>query len=75
MSGINNVKNRLEGIFLRDRGNLDEATAQLLKSDLSAVLEKFFALEKFEVAFSLIDGGKVDITGKAAGRRLRIKPE
>ena len=70
MSGINNVKNRLEGIFLRD-----EATAQLLKSDLSAVLEKFFALEKFEVAFSLIDGGKVDITVKAAGRRLRIKPE
>ena len=41
----------------------------------SAVLEKFFALEKFEVAFSLIDGGKVDITVKAAGRRLRIKPE
>ena len=75
MSGINNVKNRLEGIFLRDRGNLDEATAQLLKSDLSAVLEKFFALEKFEVAFSLIDCGKVDITVKAAGRRLRIKPE
>ena len=75
MSGINNVKNRLEGIFLRDRGNLDEATAQLLKSDLSAVLEKFFALEKFEVAFSLIDGGKVDITVKAAGRRLRIKQE
>lgn len=75
MSDINNVKNRLEGIFLRDRGNLDEATAQLLKSDLSAVLEKFFALEKFEVALSLIDGGKVDITVKAAGRRLRIKPE
>ena len=71
MSDINNIKSMLEGIFLRDRGNLDEATAQLLKSDLCATLEKYFVVEKFDVSFSLCDGGKVDIAVKSTGRRLR----
>lgn len=71
MSNIEYVKSRLGEMFLRDRGNVDEKTAALIKSELKQYLGRFFILKEYSAEFSSCDNGEVALSLRAAGRRLR----
>lgn len=72
MSHIEHIKSRLGEMFLRDRGNVDETTADLIKSDLRICLERFFIVSAFGVEFASGENGEIALTVRATGRRLRV---
>lgn len=71
MSHIEYIKNRLGEMFLRDRGNVDETTADLIRSELRACLERFFIVSSCGVELSSCENGEIAISVRATGRRLR----
>lgn len=71
MSHINSLKSRLEDIFLRDRGNMDEQSTALLKNDVKNVLSQYFDLRDYNLQLTPRDDGEVEIVVQATGRRAR----
>lgn len=71
MSHINSAKSRLGEMFLRDRGNIDEKTAALIRSELKQMMERYFELSSFSVKLSPCDNGEVNVEMKSAGIKLR----
>lgn len=69
MSHIEDVKSRLSELFLRDGGNLDAQTENLIRDDVRRLLSKYFRLDSFMLTFSP-NGNDVNICVKATGRRL-----
>ena len=75
MSRINNMKTRLGDMFLIDRGNVDERTAELIKSEVRQTLERFFILSEFCAELKPCDTGEVELNVKSVGLRLRNTQE
>lgn len=75
MSRIDLLKSRLEDIFLRDRGNLDEKSAALIKDELARTLRRFFILTDCSVKFFSSEDGSVQIDMHAVGRRLHTEKD
>lgn len=71
MSRINSVKTRLSDMFLRDRGSIDEVTAEMLKSDVRDTLERYLIVSDFAAEFAPSEGGEVSVCIRCAGRRAR----
>ena len=69
MSHIDEVKMRLSDLFLRDCGNLDAQTENLIRADVRRVLEAYLRLDDFSLTFSP-DGNAVCIKVNAVGRRV-----
>lgn len=70
MSRIDIYKNRLGEMFLRDRGNVDEKTANMIKSEVRRTLERYFTVSEFNAELSPCDDGEVLITLSVKGRRM-----
>ena len=71
MSRIQSMKNRLGDMFLRDRGQVDEKTASLIKSEIRRSVENYFAVSDYEVQMAPCDTGEVEVTVRVKGYRLR----
>ena len=71
MAHTDGIKGRLGNMFLKDRGNVDEQTAALVKNDLESVLGQFFLLRYVSVELAPVPDGTVEISVHAVGRRLR----
>lgn len=70
MSRIEDIKCRLGGMFLRDRGNVDEQTENLIKSEVKHVLEQYLVLKDFGFELKSRDADDIVLTVWAKGKRL-----
>lgn len=70
MSRIERVKSRLGEMLLRDRGNIDEKSAELAKSELYACLERFFTVHECRIELTGEEDGEAVLSLHARLRRI-----